>query len=70
MRKPRVAVISTGDELISPAEKPAPGQIRDVNSPLLYSAVLEAGGEPHQLGFIRDNEDAITETLRNAVVEH
>lgn len=70
MRKPRVAVISTGDELISPAEKPAPGQIRDVNFPLLYSAVLEAGGEPHQLGFIRDNEDAITETLRNAVVEH
>ena len=70
MRRPRVAVISTGDELISPAEKPAPGQIRDVNTPLLYSAVLEAGGEPHQLDFIRDNEDAITETLRNAVVEH
>ena len=70
MRRPRVAIISTGDELITPAEKPAPGQIRDVNSPLLYNAVLEAGGEPHELGFIRDDEDAITETVRKAAVEH
>ncbi len=70
MQRPHVAIISTGDELIPPAQKPQPGQIRDVNSPLLYNAVLEAGGEPYDLGFIRDNEDSITEAVRQAAAEH
>lgn len=70
MRRPKVAIISTGDELIPPGEKPAPGQIRDVNSPLLYNAVLEAGGAPTELGFIRDDEEAITQALQGAAAEH
>ena len=69
-RRPRVAIISTGDEPITPAQKPTPGQIRDVNSPLLLNAVLEAGGDPHELGIIRDDEEAITRALQKATNEY
>lgn len=69
MRAPRVAIISTGDELVQAGEKPGAGQIRDVNAPMLFNAVREAGGDPHQLGIIRDNEAAITAAVEAAVNE-
>lgn len=55
-RRPRVAVVSTGDELVDVTEKPGPGKIRNSNSYSLAAQVLEAGGEPHMLGVARDNE--------------
>jgi molybdopterin molybdotransferase len=44
-RRPRVAIVSTGDELVAPGESLAPGQIFDANSAALAAAVAEAGGE-------------------------
>ncbi|MHB1323670.1 MAG: molybdopterin molybdotransferase MoeA [Coriobacteriia bacterium] len=55
-RRPRVAIVSTGDELVEVAEKPGPGKIRNSNSYSLAAQVLEAGGEPHLLGVARDTE--------------
>ncbi len=70
MRAPRVAIISTGDELVPTADKPGAGQIRDVNAPMLYNAVREAGGNPDCLGIIRDHEEDITAVVKAAVAEY
>jgi molybdopterin molybdotransferase len=55
-RRPRVAIVSTGDELVGITDKPGPGQIRNSNTYSLAAQVLAAGGEPHLLGIARDNE--------------
>jgi molybdopterin molybdotransferase len=55
-RRPRVAIVSTGDELVGITERPGPGQIRNSNSYSLAAQVLAAGGVPHMLGIARDNE--------------
>ena len=62
-KKPRIAVISTGDELVYPAETPTAGQVRDVNGALLSAMLTSFGAEPVEFGIIKDNEDE----LRNAV---
>jgi len=69
-RKPRVAIISTGDELVAHGETLTPGKIRDVNAVMLASAVLEEGGHPHVLGIIKDNEQAVRSALLSALKEH
>jgi molybdopterin molybdotransferase len=51
---PRVAVLSTGDELVEPEEKPEGGQIRNSNGAMLVALVRHAGGEPRYLGIGRD----------------
>jgi molybdopterin molybdotransferase len=66
-RPPRVAIISTGDELVAPEETPGSGQIRDVNTPMLNAAVSEAGGYPRSLGIIRDEEDSIRQAMQHAL---
>jgi len=65
-RRPRVAVVSTGDELVEVTERPGPGKIRNSNSYSLAAQVLEAGGEPHVLGVARDNEDDTRALLSRA----
>ena len=70
MRAPRVAIISTGDELVPTGNKPGAGQIRDVNTPMLYNAVREAGGNPDSLGIIRDHEEDITAAVKAAVAQY
>ena len=55
-RRPRVAIVSTGDELVGITETPGPGQIRNSNSYSLAAQVLAAGGEPFTLGIALDNE--------------
>ncbi len=54
-RQPRVAIISTGDELVPPEEQPGPGQIRDINSTTLAALVREAGGVPTCHGIVGDD---------------
>jgi len=56
--RPRVAVLSSGDELVEPGERPAPGQIRDSNRYALLSAVQAAGGEAISLGIAPDDREA------------
>lgn len=56
-RRPRVAVIATGDELVAPGQPLGPGQIYNSNAPLLAAAVVEAGGVPVILPVARDRAD-------------
>ncbi|MGD9644608.1 MAG: gephyrin-like molybdotransferase Glp [Pirellulales bacterium] len=55
--RPRVAVLSTGDELVPANVRPAPGQIRNSNGPMLEALVTRSGGEPLSLGVARDDRD-------------
>ncbi len=68
-RRPRVAVLSTGDELVE-ADQDAPyGAIRDSNRPSLIAAIREAGGEPFSLGIARDDEDEQRRLVRKGLDE-
>ena len=65
-RRPVVAILSTGDELIAPGDPLGPGQIHDANGPSLAAAVIEAGGQPLLLARVGDDPEAIERTLRGA----
>ena len=54
-RQPKVAIVSTGDELVSPERKPRTGQVRDINSYTISSLVREAGGIPAHIGLAPDD---------------
>ncbi|TFB83774.1 molybdopterin molybdotransferase MoeA [Cryobacterium algoricola] len=64
---PRVAVISTGDELIVPGSPARRGQIPDSNSYLLSAAVAQAGGVVHRIGAVPDNEESLRRVLDSLV---
>jgi molybdopterin molybdotransferase len=65
-RRPRVAILSTGDELAPLGEHPGPGQIRESNAPYLAAAVARAGAEPVLLGIARDRTEEIRAKLQQA----
>jgi molybdopterin molybdotransferase len=62
-RRPRIGVLSTGDELVSVGQTPGPGQIRDGNRPGLMAQVREAGGDPIDLGIAPDEPEAVRTAL-------
>ena len=57
----RVGVISTGDELVSTDSTPGPGQVRDVNSPMLEALLKDFGAEPVNFGIVTDDEKLLKE---------
>jgi molybdenum cofactor synthesis domain-containing protein len=65
--RPRVGVISTGDELVSPGQPLGPGQIHDSNRLMLLALVAEAGATAVDLGCVPDDEPLLERTLRAAV---
>jgi molybdopterin molybdotransferase len=65
-RRPRVAILSTGDELAPLGEVPRPGQIRESNGPYLIAAVARAGAEPVPLGIARDRAEELRAKLEQA----
>jgi molybdopterin molybdotransferase len=65
-RRPRVAILSTGDELAPLGEKPAPGQIHESNSAYLAAAVHRAGAEPVVLGIARDRAEELRARFEQA----
>jgi putative molybdopterin biosynthesis protein len=67
VRRPRVAVISTGDELRAPGDALAAGAIYDSNATVLADAVRELGAEPVPLGIVPDDRAALRERLRHAL---
>jgi putative molybdopterin biosynthesis protein len=67
VRRPRVAILSTGDEIVQPGEAMRPGLVYDSNGRILADAVRELGGEPAFLGACRDDEDALRRALRDAL---
>ncbi len=69
-RRPRVAILSTGDELIPVNKTPRPGQVRDVNSYTLSVAAREAGAVVACYGIIRDDLKSLTQALAKAVDEN
>jgi molybdopterin molybdotransferase len=66
-RRPRVAIVSTGDELVPADQPPGPGQIVGSNAHALAAQVVEAGGEPHILPFARDERASLKETFTHAL---
>ncbi len=62
-RRPRVGVFSTGDELMPPDQPLGPGQIYDSNRPSLLAAVAQAGGQPIDLGIVRDRPGELEQAL-------
>ncbi len=69
VRPPRVAVLSTGDELMAPGEQLRPGAIYDSNGAIVAASVAENGGEPVALGIVRDDEAALERALRDALAQ-
>ncbi|MGH8973291.1 MAG: molybdopterin molybdotransferase MoeA [Acidimicrobiia bacterium] len=67
VRRPRVAVMSTGDELTPPGEPLSPGRITDTNRLMIRALVTQAGAEAVDLGIARDDETAIADRLEEAV---
>lgn len=65
-RRPRVAVITTGDELAAPGMRLGAGQIHDANGPALAAAVAEAGGEQRPWSRIADEATALEQALTEA----
>ena len=66
-KRPRVAILSTGDELVDVSATPAPGQVRDVNSSTLACLARRAGGTPVPLGLAPDELGALSARLRTAL---
>jgi len=64
--RPRVAILSTGDELVPVESAPAAGQIRNSNAPMLAAMVAAAGGEPWVLPTAADKADALDAALAQA----
>lgn len=62
-RRPKVAILSTGDELVPPGETPGPGQIVDSNAYSLLAAVTEIGAVAQLLGIARDNQEELRDKI-------
>jgi len=67
--RPRVIVLSTGDELIPPTETPEFGQIRDSNAYTLYAGLRDLGAMPVLAGIVTDDVDALRETVLSYVIQ-
>jgi putative molybdopterin biosynthesis protein len=67
VRRPRVAVISTGDELVEPGRPLRPAGVYDSNGAIIAAAVAEAGGEPLAYGSLRDDAAVLEKTVREAL---
>ena len=65
-RRPVVAILATGDELVPPGIPLEPGQIYNSNSPMLHAALVEGGGEPRTIQTARDTAQAVAQALESA----
>ena len=68
-KKVKVGLLSTGDEVVDPAESPRPGQVRDINSYTLSALVEKSGGMAKHYGIIRDKFQALKEAAAEALSE-
>ena len=67
VRRPKVAVLSTGDELVSLGEPLRPGEVYDSNGAIIAAAITEAGGEPVTFGAFADDEAALEAAMHGAL---
>ena len=68
-KKPRIGIISSGDEIVNPYSQMQLGQVRDINSYTLSTLVTKSGGEPVFYGIVRDQLLSLKETAANALSE-
>ena len=68
-RKPRIGLISTGDEVIEPEKSPRPGQVRDINSYTLGALVEKSGGEAIRYGIFSDQFSVLKDAASKALSE-
>ena len=66
IRRPKMAVIATGDEIVEPGERKAAGQIRNSNGPALMAMALRAGADARYLGIARDRRSSLRAKLARA----
>jgi len=69
VRRPRIAIISSGDEVVPPEIDPLPGQVRDINSYTLGALVEEGGGLPIGYGIVPDQANVLRMALDQALRE-
>jgi len=67
--KPRIGILSSGDEVVPPEAKPNFGQVRDINAYTLSALVEGAGGVPARYGVVADDSKILAETARRALSE-
>ncbi len=68
-RRPRVAVLATGDEVVPVERTPGPGQIRDINSYTVGAQIRQAGGIPVMGGIVPDNMETLQRRAADALAE-
>lgn len=68
--RPKVGIISTGDELVDPSQLPLPGQVRDINSYTLYGLVQASGGQGKLYGIIVDDYQELYRQVALALAEN
>jgi molybdopterin molybdotransferase len=69
VRRPRVTILATGDEVVPPGQAPGPGQIRDANSYTVAAQVQRYGGIPLLLGVARDQEALVRRGVQEALAQ-
>ncbi len=69
-RKPKVGIISTGDEIIPPHETMQPAMVFDSNARILADAVTELGGQPVSLGVVQDDQQQLQQHLSEAIASY
>lgn len=67
VRRPRVAILATGDEIVPAATSLGPGQVHDANTPMLAALVARCGGVPLSLGIAHDSEASLLHRLHEAL---
>ncbi len=66
-KRPRVSIISTGDEIIRPGETPMPGEVIDINTPALAAVVKRLGAEVIATAYARDDREEIRAAVENGI---
>jgi len=66
-KQPRIALISTGDEIVDADTDPLPGQVRNINQYSLAGLIEECGGELKDWGVVRDDKDQLTKAIGEAL---
>ena len=67
--KPKIAILSSGDEIVAPSKEIKAGQVRDINSYTLQALIAQAGGEPILYGILPDNMKILASSARKALQE-
>ena len=69
-QRPRVGIISTGDEVVPVEQIPAPGQVRDVNTHTLHTQIMASGGRPVALGLAPDDRERLIAQVADSLREN